>query len=81
MGEHEKSKTKQGIKRTESDHNSIITNFNLKVKKRENIRKIEIFNFKDENGLKRFKEITSNSYVLSSVFDSKKSVENKQNNS
>ena len=75
------SKTKQGIKRTESDHNSIITKFNLKVKKRENNRKIEIFNFKDENGLKRFKEITSNSYVLSSVFDSKKSVENKQNNS
>ena len=69
------SKTKQGIKRTESDHNSIITKFNLKVEEKENTRKIEIFNFKDENGLKRFKEITSNSVALSSIFDSKKSVE------
>ena len=70
------SKTKkQGIKRTESDHNSITTKFNLKVNEREKIRKIEIFNFKDENGVKLFKETTTNNNALSSIFDTKKSVD------
>ena len=68
------SKTKQGIKRKESDHNSIITNFNLKVKNNEKVKQIEIFNFKDKKGLKKFCEITSNSSELSKIFDTKKSV-------
>ena len=69
------SKTKQGIKRVESDHNTIITKFDLKVKDREKVKKTEIFNFKDKDSLKRFKEITSNNSELSSIFDSKRSVE------
>ena len=39
------------------------------------VKKTEIFNFKDKDSLKRFKEITSNNSELSSIFDSKRSVE------
>ena len=69
------SKTKQGTKRLESDHNSIITRFDLSVTKKEKVRKIEIFNFKDESGLQKFKEMTSKKSTLCSIFESKKSVE------
>ena len=69
------SKTKQGTKRVESDHNSIITRFDLSVTEKQKVRKIEIFNFNDQNGLKKFKEMTSKTSALSSIFESKRSVE------
>ena len=68
------TKTKQGIKRKESDHNSIITNFNLKVKSNEKVKQIEIFNFKDKKGLEKFRKITSNNSELSKIFETNKSV-------
>ena len=55
-------KTKQGVKRVESDPNSIITKFDLRVTKKET-KKIEIFNFKDEKGLRKFKEMTSKKHI------------------
>ena len=61
-------------KRTESDHNSIITKFKLDWKNDFKTDKIEVFNFKDDRGLKKFKELTSNNKTLSSIFDSGKSV-------
>ena len=69
------SKTKQGTRRVESDHNSIITRSDLSVTEKQKVRNIEIFNFKDENGLKKFKEMTSKTSALSSIFESKRSVE------
>ena len=69
------SKTKQGTRRVESDHNSIITRFDLSVTEKQKVRNIEIFNFKDENGLKKFKEMTSKTSDWSSFFGSKRSVE------
>ena len=37
-------------------------------------KQIEIFNFKDKEGLKKFKELTSNSTELSKIFDTNKKV-------
>ena len=58
------SKTKQGIKRTESDHNTIITKFNIGVNNNKKVKQIEIFNFKDkrlkkvqENNLKQYRAV------------------------
>ena len=70
-------KTKHGVKRVESDHNSIITKFDLSVAKKET-KKIEIFNFKDEKGLKKFKEMTSKN-TLAAIFTPTKALTNKPN--
>ena len=61
-------------KHVESDHNSIITTFNIEWKKEAKKDTIEMFNFKDDIGMKKFYEATSNNEILSSIFDSKKSV-------
>ena len=50
---------------------------NLKVDTKETTTKMEVFNFNDKEGQKVFKELTSDNTVLSSIFDSNKSV-NKQ---
>ena len=42
-------------KRMESDHSSIITRFNIEWKNEIIEDKIEIFNFKDAIGMKKFK--------------------------
>ena len=61
--------------RKESDHNSIVTKFNIECKNEIKIEKIEIFNFKDDIGMKKLKEITSNNTTLSLIFDTQKSIE------
>ena len=67
--------TKKGVVKQESDHNYIETKFNIKWTKKEKPQRLEIFNFKDKNGLKRFKEITEESTKLSSVFDTNDTIE------
>ena len=62
-------------KRTESDHNSIITKFNLEWKNEVKCNKIEVFNFKDDIGMKKFKEKTSNNTTLSLIFENEKDIE------
>ena len=71
------TKSKNGPKRHESDHNSILTQFNLEWKEKAPQSKIEVFNFNDKEGQKRFKEMTSNNTKLSSIFESNKDI-NKQ---
>ena len=44
------TKTKNSIKQTESDHNSIISKFNLKWKEKVKVPQPEIFNFNDKQG-------------------------------
>ena len=68
------TKTKKGPKVKESDHNPIITEFNLTLKDSEEDKRNEIFNFKDKEGLERFREYTSNTRMLSSVFNSNKNI-------
>ena len=68
------TKTKKGPKVKESDHNPIITEFNLTLKDSEEDKRNEIFNFKDKEGLERFREYTSNTRMLSSVFNSNENI-------
>ena len=65
-------KTKNSIKKTESDYNTIFTRFkfqwNSKIKKKRN----ELFNLKNKVCQELFKEETNgenNNYYLSSVFE------------
>ena len=63
------TKTKNGVKTKESDHNSIITKINVKWNKTTNIHRLEMYNFKDSEALMKFKQMTSNNNFLSEVFD------------
>ena len=63
------TKTKNGIKITESDHHSIITRINAKWKRKSNCERKEIYNLKDEACLATFKEYTSKDKFLSEVFE------------
>ena len=64
-------------KRIESDHNSIVTTLNIEWNSKIKEERIEIFNFKDDIGMAKFMEITQNTTILSSIFDTKQFV-NKQ---
>ena len=43
---------------TESDHNPLITEFNMSWKENENIKRIEMFNFRNSEGQRKFKDLT-----------------------
>ena len=50
---------KKGLKVQESDYNSLITQVKATWNKKKNLKKIEMYNLKDGDGLKRFKDMTS----------------------
>ena len=62
------TKTKNGIQIQESDHNSLITNINATWHKKRDIKSIEMSDLKDQEGLKKFKAMTSKDNLLSKVF-------------
>ena len=62
------TKTKKRNRVKESDHNSVITYINTTWNKNKDSNRIEIYSFKDQNGLKKFKEMTSKDNFLSEVF-------------
>ena len=62
------TKTKKGIKIKESDHNVIITEFNEKTKPHVK-EKLEVYNLKNKDCQKRFKEFTTNTKMFSTVFE------------
>ena len=55
---------------TKTDHNMIIGVFNLKTLKEEKVTRREIFKYNDEEGLHKFRKMTSND-VLTKCFDEK----------
>ena len=63
------TKSKNGIKETKSDHNVLITKFKLKWNRRMKSNRIELYNLKNKDDQKKFKEITSHETYLSEVFD------------
>ena len=65
------TKTKGVISKKESDHHVLITEFNNIVAKDKSKEKVEMFNLKNVECQKKFKEYTSNTQMLSSIFDSK----------
>ena len=62
--------SKNGMIKHKSDHNSIETEFSIEWKEKTETKTKEIFNFKDKEGLKKFREMTENNKKLSSIFDS-----------
>ena len=67
-------KTKTGIKKTESDHNTIVTKIKMMWDKKINKTR-EIFHFKDDAGQKKFKEKTDNTNELSQILSADKDVD------
>ena len=65
------TKTKKGFNIKESDHNTILTEFNIKLDVNEDGKKLELYNLKNKECQKQFMENTSNTKMLSSIFDSK----------
>ena len=62
------TKTKNGVKIKESDHNVLITEFNLKTKPNTK-EKLEVYNLKNKECQKKFKEFTTNTKMFSTVFE------------
>ena len=62
------TKSKKGTTIKESDHNSMITEVNTAWNKKKNVLRLETYNFKDKDGLKKFKDMTNKDKFLSEVF-------------
>ena len=69
------SKTKKGVKKTESDHNLITAEFNCKFTMKDENVKEEIYNLKNKECQAKFKEYTTTTKMLSPVFDSDEDLE------
>ena len=61
---------KKGLRIQESDHNPIVTEFKLQIKRPKEADKLEMYNLKNKEGQTKFKEYTNNTKMLSTVFDS-----------
>ena len=64
------SKTKKGIIKKESDHHILISEFNNIVAKDTRKEKVEMFNIKNVECQKKFRDYTTNTQMLSSIFNS-----------
>ena len=64
-------KTKNGVNVKESDHNTILTKFNLKIDVSKDDKKTEVFNLKNKECQAKFKDYTSKTNMLSSIFKGK----------
>ena len=69
-------KTKNGVKVVESDHNSLITKVKAVWTKKQLEKRTEMYNLKDIDGFKKFKEITSRNNFLSGLFEEEGNIEN-----
>ena len=67
-------RTKKSSRRVESDHNPIVTKLDLTWNKSSQKKRLEMFNLKNGEGQLKFKEVTSNTNFLSSVFDNDKDI-------
>ena len=73
-------KTKKGVKKSISDHNPLITNFNIKWIPKVRSERIEIYNLKNKSCQAEFKDLTSKSGILSSVINSNDDINTSTNN-
>ena len=64
--------TKRGPVIKESDRNTVVCKFNFKYNPQIKKHKSEIFNFKDIEGLDKFKSLTSDNNKLSKIFEDTK---------
>ena len=63
-------KTKKGLKVKHSDHNVLFTEFNLRLKEMEK-ETLESYNLGNKECQEKFKEYTTNTKMLSSIFEDK----------
>ena len=66
------TKTKDGYKTKESDHNSIVTTVKAAWNKDDVVKRNESYNYKKKESLVKFKKMTSEGKFLSEVFDDEK---------
>ena len=64
-------KTKDGIENKKSDHNTILSTFKFSWKKQKTSNRMEMYNLKNKEHQKTFRELTNKGDALSSVFDNK----------
>ena len=64
------TRTKKGVTKKESDHNVLIAEFSCEVDKSKKKDKIEIYYLKNTECQKTFKKLTTNTNMLSTIFDS-----------
>ena len=60
--------TKNGVKVKESDHNTIVTEFDCKVSENKDEKKVEMYDLKDTESQAMFKAYTSGTNMFSSIF-------------
>ena len=68
------TKTKNGVRKVESDHNPIVSQLKLRWNMKPKQKRLEIFNLKNKACQEKFKLETStvwNNGALSSIFDEK----------
>ena len=65
-------KTKSGVVKKESDHNVMISKFKFKWNKQIQSKRVELYNLKNADCQKVFKEMTSCGDSLSAIFDNEK---------
>ena len=58
------TKTKKGLKVQESDHHTILTEFNLKLANTDDVKKIELYNLKNLECQEKLKAYTLNTKML-----------------
>ena len=63
------TKTKNGVVKKQSDLNPLVSKFKMTWNKRVKSGRIEMFNLKNKDCQRRFKEITNHGTFLSEVFD------------
>ena len=68
-------KTKKGTRIKESDHHTILAEFNCKVAPNKNTHKIEVYNLKNKECQAKFKSFTTSTKMFSSVFECSDSVD------
>ena len=66
---------KKGTRIQESDHNPIITEFKLQQKETKEDQKLELYNLRNKECQKKFKEYTTNTKMLSTVFDAEEDID------
>ena len=62
------TKAKGVVKTVESDHNPIITELYCTYKRRNSTRRMEMFNLKNQECQKKFREVTNKTNILSRAF-------------
>ena len=65
---------KKGVVTVNSDHNALISDFEIKWNTKYKRERIEMFNLKNAECQKKFKELTSEEDILSSIFTSNENI-------